>query len=46
MKEADELFIENPLKAIWIRLGVIEASVKSFNEALENNDIDGEVGYD
>lgn len=39
MNEADKLFLENPLKAIWIRMGVMEADLKKITNELENESL-------
>ena len=39
MNEADKLFLDNPLKAIWIRLGVIEKDLKLITNELDDNSL-------
>lgn len=41
MNEADELFKQNPLKAIWVRLGNIEKILAGYSEEFDSEELHG-----
>lgn len=40
MNDEDKLFLQNPLKAIWIKLKEVEATVNKLNDSVSNYDDD------